>query len=102
MENAMYLEVVRGYPYKNISGISKEFEICPRTVKSKIAEIREEIKKGRYSRYAVIADGKIVLVNVYVFMDYLTFRQQLLDENMRKSVPAFQPRTIAELCGWET
>ncbi|MFI3172164.1 MAG: hypothetical protein R3Y58_07350 [Eubacteriales bacterium] len=97
----MYVEKIRGYPYKNIAGIAQEFGVSTQTVKERLQEIREQIKQGRYSRYAVIADGRIVLINVYVFVDYLTYRQQLKDKNMSKHVPMFQPRTIAEMCGWE-
>lgn len=102
MQNAMYLEVIRGYPYKNIEGVANEFGISKRTVQKKLEGIYELIKSGRYSRYAVIHDGKIVLVNMYVFMDYLTYRQQLEDGNMCKTVPPFEARSIAQLCGWET
>ena len=99
--NPMYLEKIRGYPYKNISGIAQEFGVTTETVKKRLTELREQIKKGRYSRYAVISDGKIVLINVYVFIDFLTYRQQLNDVNMAKCVPLFDPRTVAEMCGWE-
>lgn len=62
----------------------------------KIAEIREQIRLGRYNEYALVEE-KSVRVNYYVYYDYSTFRERLLDKNLRKLVPPFDARKIAEI-----
>ena len=96
----MYTESIRGYPYMHKEQLAKEFNISMGTVHNRMKEIQEEIKKGRYNDYAVIQDGKLVLVNVLVFIDYLTYRRQLLDRNARKYTPAFQPEKLVQTIGW--
>ena len=62
----------------------------------KIAEIREQIRLGRYNEYALVEE-KSVRVNYYVYYDYSTYRERLLDKNLRKLVPPFDARKIAEI-----
>ena len=80
----VYTESIRGYPYMRKEQLTKEFEI----------------KTGRYNDYAIIRDGNIVLINVLVFIDYLTYRRQLLDRNARKYAPAFHPEKLVQMIGW--
>lgn len=96
----MYTESIRGYPYMHKDQIAKEFGISTGTVRNRLIEIREEIKNGRYNDYAVIDDGKLVLINALVFIDYLTYRKMLLDKNARKYVPKFQPEKLIQTIGW--
>lgn len=100
METIMYTESIRGYPYEPKQQLADEFNICKTTVFTRIKEIEKEIEAGRYSNYAIIRDGKIVLVNVLVFIDYLTYRGMLRDKNARKHVPPFKPDVIARDIGW--
>ena len=86
----VYTESIRGYPYMRKEQLTKEFQISAGTVRTRLFEIEDEIKTGRYNDYAIIRDGNIVLINVLVFIDYLTYRRQLLDRNARKYAPAFQ------------
>ena len=64
------------------------------TFMTKVREIREEIKKGRYKSYAILEEGKIK-VNKLVYCDYSTYRAQLKDKNLRKYVPAFNGSEVA-------
>ena len=66
----------------------------------RLKEIEDEIKKGRYNDYSVIRDGKIVLINVLVFLDFMKYRGMLLDKNARKSAPPFEPAKLIEMIGW--
>lgn len=100
MEKRMYTESIRGYPYMPKQQLADEFHISKGTVYNRTKEIEEEIRRGRYSEYAVISDGKIVLVNVLVFIDYLKYRRRLADKNLRKYVPAFRPDELIKSIGW--
>lgn len=62
----------------------------------KVKEIEEQVKKGRYNRYAILNDGK-VRVNYFVYYDYCVYRKMLQDKNAAKYVPPFEPRLIAEI-----
>jgi len=66
------------------------------TFYSKVGEIKEQVKKGRYNRYSVIDDGKI-RVNYFVYYDYCKYRTMLKDRNTAKHVPPFKPEEIAEI-----
>lgn len=97
---AMYTESIRGYPYMHKEQLAQEFGITKATVYNRMKEIQTEIKNGRYNDYAVIQDGKLVLINVLVFIDYLTYRKMLLDRNARKYVPEFHPEKLIQMIGW--
>ncbi|MDO4308375.1 MAG: hypothetical protein Q4C77_16260 [Eubacteriales bacterium] len=96
-----YIESIRGYPYMPKQQLAEEFHVSKSTVFARLKEIETEIQGGRYSDYAIINDGNIVLVNVLVFIDYLTYRQKLRGKNTRKYVPAFNPAEITKIIGWE-
>ena len=64
------------------------------TFMTKVREIREEIKRGRYKPYAVLEEGRIK-VNKLVYCDYSTHRAQLRDQNLRKYVPEFNGSEVA-------
>ena len=96
----VYTESIRGYPYMRKEQLADEFQISVGTVRTRLFEIEDEIKKGRYNDYAVIRDGNIVLINVLVFIDYMTYRRQLLDCNTRKYTPAFHPEKLIQTIGW--
>ena len=67
--------------YVNKAELSRCFGISPPTVYKRVAGIEEEIKKGRYNRYA-IADG---LVSMAVFVDYRKYHKRLNDKNLNYS-----------------
>lgn len=96
----MYVETIRGYPYMPIEKLANEFSISTGTVRNRLVEVEQEIKAGRYSEYSVIRDGKIVLVNALVFIDYMRYRQQLLDKTARKYTPKFKPEELISCIGW--
>ena len=88
-------------PYVTKKQLCAELEVSPNTVKDRIHEIEEEIKKGRYEEYAVMRDGQFLAVNYYVWVDYMTYRQRLKEKNLRKFVPPFNPGKIAPYAGAE-
>lgn len=96
----MYTESIRGYPYMKKEGIAQEFHISKGTVVNRMKEIEQEIQKGRYGAHSLIQDGNIVLINVLVFVDFLTYRQKLLDKNLRKHVPEYRPDVVMREIGW--
>ena len=100
IEHMMYTESIRGYPYMPKDKIAQEFSISKATVQNRVKEIEGQIKEGRYSDYAVIRDGNILLVNVLVLMDYMEYRKMLNDRNAKKYVPDFQPEKIVHILGW--
>lgn len=73
------------------------FKIKTRTLDKRIAELKNETK--RYGERAVIKDGGIVLIHIYAFTDYLSNRERLLSNNLRKSVKDYDPGAVAkDLC----
>ena len=100
MQKVTLTESIRGYPYLKKDAIATEFDMCKNTVSNRVKEIEKEIKAGRYSDYAIIQDGNILLINLLVFIDYMTYRQRLQKKNLRKNVPAFRPDLIAREIGW--
>lgn len=67
-----------------------------RTFYNKVKGIKEQIEKGRYSKYAVLDYGK-TLVNYLVYYDYTTHGKQLEDRNAAKYTPPFEPFEIAAI-----
>lgn len=68
-----------------------------RHVRNMVSGIREQIQKGRYSRYALLDSGDI-RVNIYAYYDYDKYRRLLEDKNASKVVPEFNPMELAALC----
>lgn len=96
----IYTESIRGYPYMHREQIAEEFHISKGTVDNRAKEIEAEVKNGRYNDYAIIRDGKLVLINVLVFIDFLKYRKMLRDRNARKYAPDFQPEKLIQMIGW--
>ena len=96
----IYTESIRGYPYQPKQQIADEFHISKSTVYSRMKEIAVEVQNGRYDDYAIIEDGNIVLINVLVFIDFLTYRKRLQSKNLRKHVPPFRPDILIKDIGW--
>lgn len=99
-QTMMYTEAIRGYPYLKKEGIAQEFHVSKGTVTNRVHEIEEEMRKGRYSEYSLIQDGNILLINVLVFIDFMTYRKRLLNKNLRKNVPPYCPEKIVREVGW--
>lgn len=95
-----YVEAVRGYPYMRKKEVAEEFKISERTVTNYIKEIEAEILSKRYNDYALIQDGKIVLINILVFLDYMKYRTALKNGTTRKHVPQFNPDQLVQIMGW--
>ncbi|MDO4647937.1 MAG: hypothetical protein Q4B26_04740 [Eubacteriales bacterium] len=99
MKEMIYTESIRGFPYRNYRDTAKEFGISEATVKARTKEIRGQIGK-RYQDYALIEDGNIVMINQLVFIDWQCNRRKLMDHNMKKYVPVFDPAAVAAYSGW--
>ena len=95
-----YTESIRGYPYMEKQQLSEEFKMSVQTIKGRVQEIESEIEKGRYDDFAIIRDGKLLRINVLVFIDYMTYRRRLLDKNARQYVPEFHPEKMVRSIGW--
>lgn len=72
------------------------FTDCSSTFFAKVDEIEEQIKKGRYNRYAIIRGGK-TMVNYFVYYDYSKYRKMLKDRHACKFAPPFEPQEIAQI-----
>lgn len=82
--------------YKTKKELAEEYGMCTRTVDIRVKGIQEEMKRGRYNRYAIIEDSKIK-INEYVFLDYCKYRKFLGNPSLRKTVPNFSPSLIREM-----
>ncbi|MDD3137571.1 MAG: hypothetical protein PHX08_01180 [Lachnospiraceae bacterium] len=89
-----------GRPYMSRHELSKVFNMSANAVDARIAELREEIEQGRYSEFAFIKDGGFVFVNTLAWIDFMKHHERLKEKNLRKNVPVFEPRKIAEQIGW--
>lgn len=69
-------EIIRNTPYKQAAVLADQYGLSVRTVKRRAEEIRDQIGR-RYKKQAIIDDGNIVLINEYVFLDWLSNRQQI-------------------------
>lgn len=85
--------------YKSKEELKIEWSICTTTIDTRLKEIEDESRKGRYPNNSVIRDGGIVRVNHLVFIDYMTNRQRLLQPNLRKYVEPFNAFEIAKSIG---
>lgn len=63
---------------------------------NKVVGIREQIKKGRYGRYALIDGGKI-RVSYPVYYDYSLYRDMLENKNTAKMVPPFSANEVEDV-----
>lgn len=88
------MSIFFGYPYRQQGDVAEFFGLGKTTVYERVKEIKGEIGK-RYNEHAVIQDGNIVLVNILVFVDYMTYRRRLRDKNMRKYVPEYDAKLVA-------
>ena len=85
--------------YLNMDALSKKFGISKQTIRKRVREIEAEIGK-RYKKQAVINDDRIVLINIFVFMDWLQNRSKLMNKDTRKYVEAFNASDWAEYMGF--
>lgn len=60
-------------------------------------EIEDQIQKGRYPQLSISGE-KPRSVNYYVYRDYITYRRQLKNKNLKKMAKPFNPAEIAALC----
>jgi len=94
------LREISASPYKTKAELAEAFGICGRTVKARLNEIEEEVKKGRYPSHTILRDGSLLWINQLVWIDYLANRQKLINKNARKFVPPYDPGAIAREIGW--
>ncbi len=71
--------------YMTKANLSRCFGVSLPTVSRRVKGIEEEIKRGRYTRYA-IADN---LICIPVYLDYTKYQKRLNDKNLRRTVPDF-------------
>lgn len=95
------LECVQGTPFLTRKEALKQLGIKDkRTLESRLNEIRQEVRNGRYDDYAIIEDGGITLINYMILIDYMKYRRMLKEKNLRKHVPDYEPQKIAKSIGW--
>lgn len=92
------IEITRGHPWKTKKEIAEETGRSTRTVENKMKGMRREIEAGRYSPYVLPTDQG--LINLYAYIDYITFEKMLNDKNLRKAVPPFDPTEIERIAGY--
>ena len=86
--------------YSRQADLSERYGICRNTVRARTQEIKEEVGKGkRYSDGDVIVDGNIVLVNEWVFLDWLNVRTRWLNPETQKHIEPFDPAWWARRTG---
>ena len=94
------LNEASGSPYMTKEHLAELLSCTKVTINTRMKEIEEEVKNGRYGQHAIIRDGGIVLINYLVWIDYLRWRKQLKEKNLRKLVPKFDAYEVAKEIGW--
>ncbi len=94
MEGMALLEIVHGQMYYSNKQLAETFGFSLGTINRRKAGIEKERK--RYGNYAIAGSR----TNLYAFIDYETYREQLEDPIMRKHVPDYNPVEIAAACGY--
>ena len=83
--------------------LAESYGLCKATVRSRVKEIRQQLGKGkRYPAQSVIDDGNLILVNEYVFLDWLSVRTMMQDGELQKHVEPFRVDPWANLAGRRT
>lgn len=80
--------------YASKGDLADMLGISKGTVQNRLEEIKSE-KRYTMKDRAVIEDGNIVRINLLVFLDYMTNRRWLMDKNLRKRVPPYNPEEVA-------
>lgn len=88
------------FPYRSKAGLADALGISKSTVHVRTAEM-QKMARDRYGDYAVIREGQIVLVNALAFIDWMRYRRELLDRNLAKHVPPYDPEALAKSMGWK-
>ncbi len=84
---------------KTKAEIMEEFGMSVRTVDSRLAEIREEMRPGgRYAglQYVVGGNGKYTQINYLVWVDHEMNREKLREKNLRKMLEPYNPAQVAK------
>ena len=89
---------MEGYPYKTKTAVAEALGISKSTVHVRAEEMAHS---GRYGDFCIIQDGNLVLINALCFLDWLRYRRELMDSNLKKRVPDFRPVEIATEMGWK-
>jgi DNA-binding Lrp family transcriptional regulator len=85
-------------PYRRKRELADLLGISPATVQQRCGEMETS---GRYGPYAVIRDGQVLLINTLCFVDWMRYRRELIDTNLRKYVPPFDAEAVARSMGWK-
>lgn len=94
--NHNHITIEHRYPdFYTKKDMAKVLNCSTKTIDNYVSGLQEQIEQGRYSRYAVC--GRYI--SFYALMDYMKYRDQLSDKNMKKYVPPFNPAELQELCG---
>lgn len=103
MDKTIIIQQIAGCSYMRQQDLAEKYGISKTTVHDRVREIMEETGYGkRYRRQSVIEDGNIVLVNEYVFLDWLSVRKLMRNSSTRKYVEAFSAGDWAEYLGTHT
>ena len=92
------LRQIYGIPFISKNEIAEQMGLTEKTIRNRMNEIEQQ--KERYGEYATIRDGGIVMINYLVWVDYLHFRQRLMQKNAKKFVPPYNPAKVAREIGW--
>lgn len=95
-------ELIQMKPKSYIIGKKEAKEVfgdCESVFYDKCKEIREQIRLGRFSHYAISADKKNK-VNMFVYYDYMFFRDMLKDSKMQKYVPPLNRKILLNYFQW--
>lgn len=87
--------------YASRATLGKKYGMTLQTVSSYIKEIEAESGAGkRYASISVIRNGKTLLVNVFVFLDWISVRSRWKNPAARKYIKPFNAAEWAAYMGF--
>lgn len=101
MEERTYIkEVIGGKVYMRREDLAEKYNMSVYAVRNYQKEIESESGKGkRYSSKSVVNGYKCVLINEFVFLDWISVRERWKNERARKYIEPFDPIEWARYCG---
>lgn len=95
MGEKMVVMINRHCPYLSKKQLAEELNYGETSIYKLIKGFEEEVGAGgRYSRYCIAGNR----YNFFAIIDYLKYKDYLNNPALRKHVPKFDPKEIADLC----
>lgn len=88
-------------PYMTQKGLADILGVTSETIRKYVLEMQGEIG-SRYPDHVIAQPTeRTTYISFAAFVDYITYRQRLLDRNLHKHVPPYDPKAILDGIGFQ-